>query len=75
MIISGKKPKFIIFFGFNETDEIFYNYLETKKKVIEKHIKEEAYIYCVKLIKQNNQNNNIEKTKREENKINNNNTF
>ena len=75
MIISGKKPKFIIFFGFNETDEIFYNYLETKKKVIEKHIKEEAYIYCVKLIKPNNQNNNIEKTKREENKINNNNNL
>ena len=75
MIVSGKKPKFIIFFGFNKTDEILYNYLEMKRKIIEKHIKEEAYIYCVKLIKSNNQNNNIENTKNEEDKNNNNNLF
>ena len=51
VINSGKKPKLIIFFGFNKTDEILYNYLDTKKSIIEKHIKEEAYIYCIKLIK------------------------
>lgn len=51
VINSGKKPKLIIFLGFNKTDEILYNYLDTKKSIIEKHIKEEAYIYCIKLIK------------------------
>ena len=51
VINSGKKPKLIIFFGFNKTDEILYNYLDIKKSIIEKHIKEEAYIYCIKLIK------------------------
>ena len=54
MISIGKKPKFIIFFGFNKTDEILYDYLEKKKSIIEKHIKEEINIYCLNLIKQKN---------------------
>ena len=74
MVSSGKKPKFIIFFGFNKTDEILYDYLDKKKSIIEKHIKEEIYIYCLKLINQNNSsfkendqnnsNNNINNNKR-----------
>ena len=74
MVSSSKKPKFIIFFGFNKTDEILYNYLDKKKSIIEKHIKEEIYIYCLKLINQNNSsfkendqnnsNNNINNNKR-----------
>ena len=54
MVSTGKKPKFIIFFGFNKTDEILYDYLEKKKSIIEKHIKEEINIYCLNLIKQKN---------------------
>jgi len=54
VINSGKKPKLIVFFGFNKTDEILYNYLDAKKSIIEKHIKEEAFIYCIKLIKSEN---------------------
>ena len=54
MVSTGKKPKFIIFFGPNKTDEILYDYLEKKKSIIEKHIKEEINIYCLNLIKQKN---------------------
>ena len=54
MVSTGKKPKFIIFFGFKKTDEIIYDYLDKKKSIIEKHIKEEINIYCLKLIEQKN---------------------
>ena len=72
VINSGKKPKLIIFFGFNKTDEILYNYLDTKKSIIEKHIKEEAYIYCIKLIKKekNCSENNINCDEKKYNSLN-----
>ena len=50
MINLGKMPKFILFFGFNKTDEILYKYLNEKKKIIERYINEETYIFCIKLI-------------------------
>ena len=74
VISSGKKQKFIVFFGFNKTDEILYNYLEMKKSIIEKYIKEEAYIYCIKLIKpENSSDDDKEKNNSENKSINNNN--
>ena len=54
MIVSVKKPKFIIFFGFNKTDEILYNYLDKKKSLIENHLKDEIFIYCIKLFEKEN---------------------
>ena len=62
LITLGKKPKIIICFGFNKTDEILYDFFDTKKKIIEKYIKEEAYIYCVKLIKSKNSKKNHEES-------------
>ena len=60
MINQGKKIKFILFFGFNKTDEYLYEFLEKKKNIIEKYIKEELYINIIKLIKCHISNNTKE---------------
>ena len=69
MIASGKKPKFIVFFGYNKYDEILYDYFYRKKINIEGHIKEETFIYCLKLINKENYLNKDKEINNSEEKI------
>ena len=69
MIASGKKPKFIVFFGYNKYDEILYDYFYRKKLNIEGHIKEETFIYCLKLINKENYLNKDKEINNSEEKI------
>ena len=66
-IISKENyPKFILYLGFNKSDEILYKYLDEKKGAIEKYSNTDIYVYCIKLINseehrnENNGYNNIE---------------
>mgnify|MGYP002626122287 CR=1 FL=1 len=54
MLVSGKRPKLILFFGFNKTDDILYNYLDKKKSLIENHLKDEIFVYLIKLFPKDN---------------------
>ena len=69
MIASGKKPKFIVFFGYNKYDEILYDYFYRKKLNIEGHIKEETFVYCLKLINKENYLNKDKEINNSEEKI------
>ena len=69
MIAPGKKPKFIVFFGYNKYDEILYDYFYRKKLNIEGHIKEETFIYCLKLINKENYLNKDKEINNSEEKI------
>ena len=50
IIIKKGKPKFILYVGFNQIDEMLYKYLEDKKSNIEKYSKEDIFLYCIKMI-------------------------
>lgn len=61
IINKERQPKFILYIGFNQTDEVLYKYLDEKKSSIEKYSKTNIYVYCLKLFneKENiNENNN-----------------
>jgi hypothetical protein len=55
-------PKYFLCLGFNKSDEILYKYFDEKKSAIEKYSKTDIYVYCIKLIKveeSQNENNDI----------------
>ena len=47
IINNEKNPKFILYLGFNQTDEVLYKYLDEKKSSIEKYSKTNIYVYCI----------------------------
>ena len=62
IISNDKQPKFILYLGFNQSDEILYKYLDEKKSSIEKYSKTNIYTYSIKLINSKeliNENNNF----------------
>ena len=62
IISKDKQPKFILYLGFNQSDEILYKYLDEKKSSIEKYSKTNIYTYSIKLINSKeliNENNNF----------------
>lgn len=62
IINKDRQPKFILYIGFNQTDEVLYKYLDEKKSSIEKYSKTDIYVYCLKLFneKENINENNIQ---------------
>ena len=63
IISKEKHPKFILYLGFNQSDESLYKYFDEKKNSIEKYSKTNIYTYSIKLINSkellNNENNNF----------------
>lgn len=49
IINKDNKIKFILHLGFDESDDIVFNYLDTKKNVFEKYSKNEVGVFAIKI--------------------------